>query len=282
MHRFEGRVAFVTGAAHGIGRATALRLRSEGASVVLADVDEENLAWVANDVAHAEGGEPAGGGDDARGAQVFPVRCDVTDRRSVSSAVASAVDRFGALDVLVNTAGGANGPEFDDFDDDGWLRVANLNLQGVVRCIDTALPHLLASSVGGSVVSISSVNGLAAVGSMAYSAAKAGLENLTRNLAVRYGRRTLRHAGSEHRSVRFNTVAPGTVRTRVWTTDEQGLDKLENLRRMYPLDRVGEPEDIAAAVAFLASDDASWITGVTLPVDGGLLTGPLGAISPED
>jgi NAD(P)-dependent dehydrogenase (short-subunit alcohol dehydrogenase family) len=243
--------------------------------VVLADIDEENLERAVEMV------ERAGGGGDSGAAEVLTVRCDVTERHSVESAVAAAVGRFGGLDVLVNTSGGSGGAKFEEFDDAGWRWMAELNLQGAMRCIDTALPHLRVSRVGGSVVSITSVNALGAVGDLAYSAAKAGLENLTQNLAVRYGRRTLRHAGSADRSVRFNTVAPGTVRTRVWTESERGLQRLEHLRRMYPLDRVGEPEDVAAAVAFLASDDASWITGVTLPVDGGLLTGPLGAISPE-
>lgn len=110
-----------------------------------------------------------------------------------------------------------------------------------------------------------------------YSTAKAGLQSLTQNLAVLYSRRELARKGSASRGVRFNVVAPGTIRTRVWT--EEGPDRLEalsRLARLYPAGRVGEPEDIAAAVAFLASDDASWITGVVLPVDGGAMTGPLG------
>ena len=110
-------------------------------------------------------------------------------------------------------------------------------------------------------MSISSVNGLAGFGEVAYSSAKAGLGLLTRNLAI-----TLGPAG-----IRVNAVAPGTVRTRVWDGQDGGADRL---RPLYPLGRVGEPSDIAAAVAFLASDDAAWITGVTLPVDGGVLAGP--------
>jgi meso-butanediol dehydrogenase / (S,S)-butanediol dehydrogenase / diacetyl reductase len=132
MRRFDGRVAFVTGAAHGIGRATALRLRSEGASVVLADIDEENLERAVEMV------ERAGGGGDSGAAEVLTVRCDVTERHSVESAVAAAVGRFGGLDVLVNTSGGSGGAKFEEFDDAGWRWMAELNLQGAMRCIDTA------------------------------------------------------------------------------------------------------------------------------------------------
>ncbi|MGH8791965.1 MAG: SDR family oxidoreductase, partial [Stackebrandtia sp.] len=126
------------------------------------------------------------------------------------------------------------------------------------------------------VVSISSVNGLAAVGNLPYSAAKAGLINATQNLAVTYGRRRQDAIDAESGWARFNVVAPGTVRTRNWTQrGPRQLERMRQLERLYPAGRVGEPEDIAAAVAFLASDDADWITGVTLPVDGGFLAGPM-------
>jgi meso-butanediol dehydrogenase / (S,S)-butanediol dehydrogenase / diacetyl reductase len=194
------------------------------------------------------------------------VACDVTSRASVDAAIAATVARFGRLDVLVNTAGGdTSEPSFTETDDEIWQRKIDLNLTGVMRCVRAALPHLLDSPHGGSVVTISSVNGISAFGGYAYSAAKAGLELLTKNLAGVYGRR----------GVRFNVVAPGTIRTRAW---DRNLEMLATLQRLYPLGRVGEPEDVAAAVAFLASDDAAWITGVTLPVDGGILTGPKGTV----
>src|SRR5699024_5817728 len=130
------------------------------------------------------------------------------------------------------------------------------NLTGVMRCIRAAVPHL---RPGGSIVSVSSINALAAFGSEPYSSAKAGLSALTRNLAVDLA----------HRQVRINVVAPGTVRTRVWDGQAGGADRNAPL---IPLGRPGEPEDIAAAITFLASADAAWITGITLPVDGGMLT----------
>jgi NAD(P)-dependent dehydrogenase (short-subunit alcohol dehydrogenase family) len=264
MRRFVGRVALVTGAARGIGRATAARLAAEGALVGVADIDADAAEEAAHDLAKT-------------GADAVPLACDVTDRESVDAAVASLVARYGRLDVLVNNVGVSLGTPFEEIDDAAWRDQSDPTLHGAVRCIQAALPHLLTSAVGGSVVTIGSVNGLAAFGNVVYSTAKAGLQSLTQNLAILYSRRELARKGLTSRGVRFNLVAPGTIRTRVWT--ERGPDRLELLDRLaqqYPAGRVGEPEDVAAAVAFLASDDASWITGVVLPVDGGILAGPLG------
>ena len=241
----------VTGGGHGIGHACVRRLAAEGAAVVVADLDD--------DAATAAMAELAG-----LGTPGIAVRCDVTDGRSVNAAVDAAVERFGGIDVLVNTAGGdAMPPEPDDPDDAHWASMLDLNLLGVVRCVRAFLPQLLSAPSGASVVTIGSINGLVAARSEPYSAAKAGLQNLTLNLAARYG----------PHGVRFNLIAPATIRTRVW--DNQP-DELQRLTSLYPLGRVGTPDDIAAAAAFLVSDDAAWITGITLPVDGGLLAaGPL-------
>lgn len=186
---------------------------------------------------------------------------DVTDPAAVDGAVEAAGAAFGGLDVLVNVAGGdVAHPAFELTDDSTWWSLLDLNLLGVVRCCRAAVPLLRRSRHGGTIVNVSSVNALLALSSEPYSAAKAGVIALTRNLAV-----------SLAPQVRVNAVAPGTVRTRVWDDQPGGADRM---RPLYPLDRVGEPADIAAAIAFLASDDAAWITGHTLPVDGGLLAGP--------
>ncbi|MEV0796594.1 SDR family NAD(P)-dependent oxidoreductase [Kribbella sp. NPDC050281] len=244
MQRFEGRVALVTAGAQGIGAAVARRIADEGGAVVVTDLQEEKVGQVA-----AEIGERALG-----------LRADVTSREDVDAAVAATVERFGRLDVVVNNAGGCivtSVPE--DATAEEFHQQLDLTLVGASRCIQAALPHLVKTR--GNVVTISSVNGLAAFGNIEYAAAKAGQIAMTVNYAARYGRM----------GVRFNVVAPGTVRTPNW--DKQP-DTLTEFAKMYPLGRVGEPEDIAAAVAFLASDDASWITGHTLPVEGGVLTGP--------
>src|SRR5829696_7213559 len=204
MRRFSDRVAFVTGGGHGIGRAVCLRLAQEGAPVVIADLDVAAAGRVAEDVSQISG-------------TALAVNLDVTASASVVAGMATAIDRFGRLDVLVNTAGGdAQEPPFPDADDALWVRLADLNLLGVVRCIRAALPHLIASPAGGAVVIIGSVNGLAAFGSYPYSAAKAGLESVTKNLAAEYGRS----------GVRFNLIAPGTIRTRVWDANPGTLESL--------------------------------------------------------
>lgn len=238
----------VTGGARGIGEATARRFAAEGAGVLIADIDQE-------------GAERTAGSIRAAGGKAEACRCDVADRTSVDAAVARAVDAFGTLDVLVNNAYrcGEHRPDFADEDDDEWRFDLDVTLIGAMRCTRAALPHLAAApGRRGAVVNIGSVNGMSYFGNHSYSAAKAGLMSLTRTLAV--------HAAPS--GVRVNLVAPGTIRTPAWDGKESVLAAAAPL---YPLGRIGEPADIAGAVTFLASSDAAWITGVTLPVEGGIL-----------
>lgn len=248
MRRFDTYGVLVTGAARGIGEATARRFATEGAGVVIADIDGEGAERTAASVR-------AGGG------RAYAVTCDVADRTSVDAAVARAADLLGGLDVLVNNAYScsAQPPDFTLESDEDWRTDLDVTLVGAVRCARAALPLLTAAPARrGAIVTIGSVNGLSYFGNHAYSAAKAGLVAFTRGLAVQV-------AGD---GVRVNLVAPGTIRTPAWAGRE---DVLERAAAAYPLGRIGEPADIAAAVAFLASADAAWITGITLPVEGGIL-----------
>ncbi|MHC3467141.1 SDR family NAD(P)-dependent oxidoreductase [Streptomyces sp. 7R007] len=245
IKRFEGYGVVVTGAARGIGAAVARRLADEGARVLLTDADPAEVEKTAAALRELD-------------LAVEALPCDVADREAVEGAVSHAVAAFGSLDVLVNCAASCtpDTPLAEDGPDDAWDRDLDITLTGAYRCCRAALPHLAASGRG-AIVSVGSVNGLQDFGNHAYSAAKAGLASLTRTLAG--------HAGP--RGVRVNLVVPGTVRTSAWEGRE---DELEALRPLYPLGRVGEPEDVAAAVAFLASRDAAWITGTSLVVDGGV------------
>ncbi|MFG2122999.1 SDR family NAD(P)-dependent oxidoreductase [Streptomyces sp. NPDC048710] len=245
LKRFAGQGVLVTGAARGIGAATARRLAEEGGRVLVTDRDGTEAERTAAALRRL-------------GLTVEAVACDVGDRDSVEAAVAHAVAAFGSLGVLVNCAAHCTPdvPLFENEPDEAWARDLDITLTGAYRCCRAALPHLAASGHG-AIVSVGSVNGLQDFGNHAYSAAKAGLGSLTRTLAG--------HAAA--RGVRVNLVAPGTVRTSAW---EGRDDELDAVRGLYPLGRVGEADDIAAAVAFLASSDAAWITGTTLVVDGGL------------
>ncbi|MFI1414165.1 SDR family NAD(P)-dependent oxidoreductase [Streptomyces sp. NPDC020707] len=254
MTRFDDHAVLITGAGQGIGEATAHRFAEEGASVLVTDRDKARAERVAAAIRDS-------------GGTAVSYACDVADPAAVDGAVGTAVDTFGRLDVLVNNAYACH-PDpgsFEEQEDGPWYEDFEITLHGAYRCIRAALPHLVAAGGRGAIVSIGSVNAERHFGSHAYSAAKAALASLTRTVAVE----------SAPRGVRVNLVEPGTIRTHAW---DGRAEVLERAAGHYPLGRVGEPADIASAVAFLASADASWITGVTLPVDGGLLVSNLGML----
>lgn len=208
----------IIGGGHGIGRACAPRLANEGAAIFVADIDLDAAEVVSTEV---------------DGVEALTVRCDVTDQASVDGTIRTATEHFGGSDVLVHTAGGDAPPtNLGDPDYDHWSTMLDLNLLGVIRCVHACLPSLVASSAGGNVVVIGSINGLVSAGSEPYSADKAALPNLIMNLAARHG----------GHGVRFNLIAPATIRTRVW--DDQP-DSLERLTALYPLGRAGTPDDVA-------------------------------------
>ena len=248
LGRFAETAVMITGGGHGIGRACVTRMAEEGAHIAVADLDQTAAQEVVSGLTD----------EDRRHLAVW---LDVTNVSSVEQAVADAASELGGIDVLINVAGGdTEHGRFEETTDEVWIQMLELNLLSVVRCCRAAIPHLRFSARSPAIVNISSINALAAFGSEPYSSAKAGIGALTINLA----------ASLAADGIRVNTVAPGTIRTRNWDGQEGGADRL---RPLYPLRRVGEPEDVAAAVAFLASTDAAWITGHTLPVDGGFMTG---------
>ena len=245
--RLAGKGALITGAAKGIGAAAARLFAAEGARVAILDVDD------------AEGGRVAA----EIGGAAFFLRADVTGAAEVDAAVREAAERMGGLDILVNNAASTTGKALEEMDEADWRRDQDAALTSVFLCTRAALPHLLARCPGAAIVNVSSVNGMMGLAQDSYSAAKAGVNSLTRTIAVKHGPRGLR----------CNAVSPGTVRTSIGGGRPGEPGNWERVGALYPLRRVAEPEEIARAVLFLASDEASFITGANLAVDGGLTAG---------
>ena len=243
--RFAGKTVIVTGAASGIGRGVAERFSSEGANLVVCDIDDAKLA------------------DSARHwpeARTLARRCDTSSFEELQALVAAAIDRYGGLDVMVNNAGIASEGSATDVSLDEWRRTIDVNLSGVFYGCRAALPALIVRR--GSIVNTASVSGLGADWAMcAYNAAKGGVVNLTRSLALDFGAK----------GVRVNAVCPSLTHTGMTEEMIQDADLVAKFMERMPLRRVAEPADIAAVVAFLASDDARFINGVNLPVDGGVM-----------
>ncbi|MGQ5701362.1 SDR family NAD(P)-dependent oxidoreductase [Sandaracinobacteroides sp. A072] len=244
--RFKGRVAIVTGGASGIGAATARRLHAQGAAILVADLAEEAGQALADEL--------------GEGRAHFQ-RVDVADWASVSAMADAAEARFGHIDILVNSAGIGSFATTPDLEPEAWDRVLAVDLKGVFLGCKAVIPRMRARG-SGAIVNVASISGMAGdYGFAAYNAAKAGVINYTRAAAIDHARE----------GIRVNAVSPGPVDTPILA----GVDDMPGARSLWeglvPMGRFARPEEIAAVIAFLASDDAAFVNGANIPVDGGLM-----------
>jgi meso-butanediol dehydrogenase/(S,S)-butanediol dehydrogenase/diacetyl reductase len=249
MQRFTDKVALITGAASGIGRATAIRLASEGATLFLADINEAGLADTLELLTKA--------------CDVKITCVDVTDSNACNALVVECVEHFGQLDILCNIAGIALCKNLADITDSDWQRAVGINLNGVFFLSRAAMPHLIQSK--GNIVNMSSSAGLVGQAyNSAYCATKAAVLMFSKSLAIEFAKK----------GVRVNAICPGMVNTPLTEKFSMPDDvDMQLMEKMFPLIEGAEPEEIAGAVAYLASAEARFITGAALPIDGAQTAG---------
>jgi NAD(P)-dependent dehydrogenase (short-subunit alcohol dehydrogenase family) len=247
MKRFEGKVAIVTGGGSGIGRSVALLYAVEGASVVVADINEKEGNETVELIKQVEG-------------EAFFFRCDTSSAQENEALVNATLEKYGALHIACNNAGiGGPAGSIGDYPIDGWDKVIAINLSGVFYGMRYQIPAMLKSG-GGAIVNMASILGsVGFANSSAYVAAKHGVVGLTKNVALEYG--------PHH--IRANAVGPAFIKTPLLKEfDETTMKWLES---KHPIGRLGDPEEVAELVGFLSSDKASFITGAYYPIDGGYL-----------
>lgn len=250
MNRFEGKTIVVTGAGSGIGAACVRRLHAEGAAVVAADVRKEDVDKLAADI---------GGGS-----RIHAAVLDVTNLDQVTELIADVSRRFGNLYGLVNSAGIRGVGSVLDFEQQAWKRVLDVNLDGTFYACQAFTRALRDAKSRGAIVNLTSGAGIVGIPNrLAYSASKFAVSGITKSMSLEVA----------SMGIRVNAVAPGMIRTPMTSTMFQDPENLRKIKAAHPLGRAGEPEDIAAAICFLLSEDADFITGVVLPVDGGNTVG---------
>jgi NAD(P)-dependent dehydrogenase (short-subunit alcohol dehydrogenase family) len=252
MTRLNDRTCIVTGGASGIGKATCIRLAKEGADVAVTDLDDDAGAALSDTISQ-------------NGGTAEYWHLDVTNEEEVARVLAEVADKFGRIDVVVNNAGisGADKPT-DELSSEEWRKVMDVNVNGVFYCTKAAIPHLRKAG-GGSIINLSSIYGIVGAPDIPpYHASKGAVREMSKTDAVLYAKE----------GIRANSVHPGFI----WTplveamaeASEEGKDAFRaNLDSLHPVGHVGEPEDIAAGIAYLASDDAKFVTGSELVIDGG-------------
>jgi NAD(P)-dependent dehydrogenase (short-subunit alcohol dehydrogenase family) len=250
MLRFENQTAIVTGGGRGIGKATALRLASEGAAVAVVDIDLEPAEQVVQAIIAEDG-------------QAMALQVDVTARPQVNGMLAAVIERYDHVDVLANIAGIGFGERFLEIKDENWYRMLNINLYGVFLSSQVVARHMVELSIPGRIVNMASTNGLVGEADFAhYNAAKFGVVGLTMTMAIELA----------PYNIRVNSVCPGLIKTRLSQPLREDAGLTAGYLQKIPLNRFGEPEEVAAAVAYLASADSGYVTGHQLVIDGGQLT----------